>query len=111
MIRRAVVDFPHPDSPTMPSVSPRRTVSDTSSTGVHLRLAACEDALLDLEMLGEVLDLDEVLDRVHAASPTAIERSLPNFTLSSHARWQASRCASGTGATSGGRSIGHGSNR
>ena len=31
-IRRAVVDLPQPDSPTMPSVSPRFTVSDTSST-------------------------------------------------------------------------------
>ena len=31
-ISRAVVDLPQPDSPTMPSVSPRFTVSDTSST-------------------------------------------------------------------------------
>src|SRR5690606_11213325 len=28
----AVVDLPQPDSPTMPRVSPRRTVKDTSST-------------------------------------------------------------------------------
>ena len=31
-ISRAVVDLPQPDSPTMPSVSPRRTLSVTSST-------------------------------------------------------------------------------
>jgi len=31
-IRRAVVDLPQPDSPTIPSVSPLRTVSVTSST-------------------------------------------------------------------------------
>ena len=29
---RASVDLPHPDSPTRPSVSPRRTESDTPST-------------------------------------------------------------------------------
>ena len=32
MITRASVDFPQPDSPTMPSVSPRLTVKLTSST-------------------------------------------------------------------------------
>ena len=32
MITRARVDFPHPDSPTIPSVSPRRTWSDTPSS-------------------------------------------------------------------------------
>ncbi len=37
-ISRAVVDLPQPDSPTIPSVSPRRTVSVTSST-------ACTSAL------------------------------------------------------------------
>ena len=32
MSRRAVVDLPQPDSPTMPSVSPRRTSKMTPST-------------------------------------------------------------------------------
>ena len=32
MITRASVDFPQPDSPTIPSVSPRRTVSETPSS-------------------------------------------------------------------------------
>ena len=31
-ISRAVVDLPQPDSPTIPSVSPRRTSNDTPST-------------------------------------------------------------------------------
>ena len=29
---RAVTDLPEPDSPTIPTISPRRTVSDTSRT-------------------------------------------------------------------------------
>ena len=35
--QRATVDLPEPDSPTMPSVSPRRTVSDTSLTALTIR--------------------------------------------------------------------------
>ena len=35
--QRATVDLPEPDSPTMPSVSPRRTVSDTSLTALTMR--------------------------------------------------------------------------
>jgi hypothetical protein len=32
MIESAVTDFPHPDSPTMPSVRPRSTEKETPST-------------------------------------------------------------------------------
>ena len=34
MITRASVDFPQPDSPTIPSVSPRRTWSETPSSAL-----------------------------------------------------------------------------
>ena len=43
----------------MPSVSPRRTVSADVLHGMHRSLAAGEDALLDREVLRQVLDLDE----------------------------------------------------
>ena len=36
MSRRASVDLPQPDSPTMPSVSPLSTTNDTSSTACTL---------------------------------------------------------------------------
>ena len=35
--QRATVDLPEPDSPTMPSVSPRRIVSETSLTALTMR--------------------------------------------------------------------------
>ena len=35
--QRATVDLPEPDLPTMPSVSPRRTVSETSLTALTIR--------------------------------------------------------------------------
>ena len=35
--QRATVDLPEPDSPTMPSVSPRRTVRETSLTALTIR--------------------------------------------------------------------------
>ena len=35
--QRATVDLPEPDSPTMPSVSPRRIVSETSLTALTIR--------------------------------------------------------------------------
>src|SRR5256885_13551224 len=57
----------------------------------------------------EVVALEQVLARAHAGSPSlSIDRFLPSSTLRSHGRWHASRWASGTGATSGGRSVGHG---
>ena len=34
MMHRAIVDLPHPDSPTTPSVSPRLTLKLTSSTAL-----------------------------------------------------------------------------
>ena len=32
MMQRAIVDLPHPDSPTTPSVSPSRSAKETPST-------------------------------------------------------------------------------
>ena len=104
-----------PDSPTIPSVSPRRTVSVDVLDRVHLGLAAREHALLDREALGQVLELDE--GSPLALTPPRLRRRAIGAlralldASSSHGRWQASRCASGTGATSGGRSVGHGSKR
>ena len=60
-ISRAVVDLPQPDSPTMPRVSPSADVQRDVLDGVHLGLPAREDALLDGEALGQMLDLDEVV--------------------------------------------------
>ena len=37
MIDRFVTDLPDPDSPTMPSVSPRDTSNDTPSTALTTR--------------------------------------------------------------------------
>src|SRR5688572_33293668 len=37
MIERFVTDFPDPDSPTMPSVSPRERSNDTPSTALTTR--------------------------------------------------------------------------
>src|SRR5207247_10101088 len=42
MIESAVIDLPEPDSPTMPSVSPASTVSDTWSTA---RISPCFNAM------------------------------------------------------------------
>ncbi len=36
-IARAIVDFPAPDSPTIPSDAPASTANDTSSTAVSAR--------------------------------------------------------------------------
>ena len=49
---RQSVDLPQPDSPTSPSVSPRRTEKVTSSSALHLADLAVEDhAPLDREVL------------------------------------------------------------
>ena len=61
--RRPTVVLPQPDSPTSPSVSPRRIVKLTPSTAWTLRDRPLEDAALDREVLHEVADLDERLRR------------------------------------------------
>src|SRR5581483_2623276 len=69
-------------------------------------------ALLHRKPLGQVLELDEVVDSSVAAHAAALlPRVAPSSFFCSQERWQASRCASGAGATSGGRSVGHGSKR
>jgi hypothetical protein len=100
---------------------------------VHDGLAAREHALPHREVLRQVVELDEVFRSgagragacarlrrayacvvvaAHAASPTLdTERFAPSVSFVSQGRWHASGCASGTGATSGGRSTGHGSKR
>ncbi len=83
--------------------------------GVHLGLPAREHALPDLEVLRQVLELDEVVARLgsaHATSPSRpTPRAEPSSTFFSHARWHASRWASGIGATSGGSFVAHGAKR
>src|SRR5689334_5637501 len=45
MINRAVVDFPQPDSPTIPTTSPLSTESETSSTARTTLLAPNQPVL------------------------------------------------------------------
>ena len=54
------VVFPQPDSPTSPSVSPRRTSNDTPSTArTEATLLTPEDPAADLEVLLDVADGDQ----------------------------------------------------
>ena len=106
--------------PSRPPPDGERYVLD----GVHPRGAAREHALLDREVLRQVLELDEVVDAgaragagagvvvAHATSPSRPTlRAEPSSTFFSHHRWQASRWASGRGARSGGSFVAQGSNR
>ena len=56
-IRRASVDLPQPDSPTMPSTLPAGTLNVTSSTAIT-RFSAFSNPPLDAELAAQVLDLD-----------------------------------------------------
>ena len=58
-ISRAVVDLPQPDSPTMPSVSPLRTLSVTSSTACTSPERRENTPVDDREALRQALDLDQ----------------------------------------------------
>ena len=68
-ISRAVVDLPQPDSPTMPSVSPRAHAERDVLDGVHLARVAGEHARGDREALGQALDLDQRRRRARAHAP------------------------------------------
>ncbi len=58
--RRPSVDLPQPDSPTTPSVSPRRTSSETPSTACTTSpLGAPERRRADREVLDEVDGLEQ----------------------------------------------------
>ena len=91
-ISRAVVDLPQPDSPTMPSVSPRRTLSVTSST-------ACTSPALrenTPEATGKrlVSPSTSISGSLHALTrrpPAATAaRSAQRRRFASGSRWQAS---------------------
>ena len=56
---RPSVDFPQPDSPTSPSVSPSRTAKRDVVDGVDRADLALEQALPDREVLLDVLDLEQ----------------------------------------------------
>ncbi len=60
IIARPVVLLPQPDSPTSPSVSPRRIAERDSVHGLDRADLRLKDARPDREMDLEVLDLDEV---------------------------------------------------
>ena len=58
-MQRPVVVLPQPDSPTRPSVSPRRIEKLTPSTACTVAGAAAEEPAADLEVLDEVADLEQ----------------------------------------------------
>ncbi len=60
IIARPIVLLPQPDSPTRPSVSPRRTAKVVPSTALTVPLHRLEDARPDREVDPQVVDLDEV---------------------------------------------------
>ena len=81
MIARPTVDLPHPDSPTSPSVSPRRIDKRHAVDGLYVPDVAIEDEpALDREPDPELFHLDERAAAVargsggHAASPPRRER-------------------------------------
>ena len=58
-IMRASVDFPQPDSPTIPSVSRSRSVNDTPSTACTCAHRAAEYSAAHRKMLDQVLDREQ----------------------------------------------------
>ena len=93
---RPSVDLPQPDSPTIPSVSPRRTSSDTPSTAWttsdELRL---DRARPHREVLDEVDRLEQDAVRAHAVFLRRAGRTAGS-------RWQASRRPGSTRSASSG---------
>ncbi len=69
---RASVDLPQPDSPTMPSVSPRLTVKLTPSTARSYALAVARR-----EVLGELIDTQQ---HSHWTTLYACERASASAT-------------------------------
>ena len=57
--RRPTVVLPDPDSPTRPSVSPRRTSNDTPDTAWTTSTARFRNAAADREVLDEIAHLDQ----------------------------------------------------
>ncbi len=70
-MQRAIVDFPQPDSPTTPSVSPCLTVKLTPSTAFTAR-----DLLLEDDPAGDREVLFEVLDDEQLVAGAAVVRAL-----------------------------------
>ncbi len=61
MIVRPSVVLPQPDSPTTPSVSPRRTLEVDTVHSTHLADRVLEHARLDREPLDEALDAEDLV--------------------------------------------------
>ena len=66
-MQRPVVDFPQPDSPTSPSVSPAPISKLTAVDGVHLLVCGGEQAAADREMLDQIADPEQRLDALRLA--------------------------------------------
>ena len=63
-MQRPVVDLPQPDSPTRPSVSPGAMSKLTPSTACTTSALRAEQAAADREVLDQVLDAQERLNRL-----------------------------------------------
>ena len=102
---RPTVVLPQPDSPTRPSVSPRRIVKLTPSTAWTVGDRPLEDAAADREVLHEVADLDErrrpsaaARRRRAAPSPRAVARTAAR-ALGAERSWMRSLGAEDAGGS------------
>ena len=79
---RPVVDFPQPDSPTRPSVSPGAMVKETPRHGVDLAdLVAHERAAAQREVLDQVGDLEQRCRRGRRAAPVRCPFSVTRHAI------------------------------
>src|SRR6188768_774347 len=69
MITRASVDFPQPDSPTIPSVSPRRTWSETPSSALT-EATSCLNTIPSV--IGKYFTTFWVSSRTSVMSPSGV---------------------------------------
>ena len=96
-MQRPVVVLPQPDSPTSPSVSPRRIAKLTPSTALTTAGRAAKEAAADLEVLHQIAHLED-----HLAAHAGQRRSAEARSPTQHAH----RCSAPT-ASSGGASARH----
>ena len=76
MIVRPSVVLPHPDSPTMPSVSPFLTVRSTPETACTCPTVCLNTPGLDREVLDELLDAKELVSPVGRRCGCRVRRRL-----------------------------------
>ena len=98
---RPTVVLPQPDSPTRPSVSPRRIVEVHAVHGLDLGDGAPQDAALDREVLDQAADLDQRPVSGRPARPRSRSPSRRWQRAGAHAalrssaqRWTSSRASS-----------------